>query len=484
MSPDQENHVTADSGATADETAEVTQVEVQVRVSRFRVRRHTGETAEGTQVELPAAPDVPAADVPSELLAQSLGQYFQAWRLRIRSGDSGILPVIGGIVLVAVVFQIVTPEHSFLRPSNLVFIFGLSTVYMVLAMAETVVLLLAEIDLSVGAVALIGGTIAFKLVQQPGPDWPWWAGILAALAICGVIGALQGALTSRLKIPSFVVTLAGFLLFSGILIIVLGGADGFVNLDSSETNQRIIYDLVQGNIVPVASWVLLAVAVVAVGTALWLRAASRRRQGLVAPPVGLTVVRIALVAVIGVVVVLICNVNRGTSLVTVQGLPWVVPIVLVLLGAWTVLLERTRFGRYVYAIGGNPEAARRAGVSLVGIRTWSFALCSATAGLGGILLGSFFYGEYSTNTADPGQLVLYTVAAAVIGGVSLFGGRGKAIHGVLGGLLIGAIAYGVSLLNLGEYATPMEYILPGAVLLAAVLIDTQSRRGTGSVTRV
>ncbi len=166
-----------------------------------------------------------AADVPPELLAQSLGQYLRAWWLRVRSGNSGVLPVVLAIVLVAVVFQIVTPEHAFLRPSNLVYIFGLSTVYMVLAMAETVVLLLAEIDLSVGAVALIGGVIAFKLVQQPGPDWPWWAAMITALVCCGVIGALQGTLTARLRIPSFVVTLGGFLLFSGILIVILGGAD-------------------------------------------------------------------------------------------------------------------------------------------------------------------------------------------------------------------------------------------------------------------
>jgi D-xylose transport system permease protein len=365
-----------------------------------------------------------------------------------------------------------------------VYIFGLSTVYIVLAIAETVVLLIAEIDLSVGAVALIGGVIAFKLVQQPGPSWPWWAAILAALVACGVFGALGGTLVARLKIPSFVVTLAGFLLFSGILIVALGGADGSVNLDSSQFNQAVIYNLVQGVISPVASWIILAVAVVAWGTAVWLRASGRRRKGLVAPPVSVTIARIVLVALVGAAVVAICNVNRGTSLKTVQGVPWVIPIVLVVAGVWTLVLERTRFGRYLYAIGGNPEAARRAGVSLAGMRTWAFALCSATAALGGILLGSFFFGEYSTNTADPGQLVLYTVAAAVIGGVSLFGGRGKAIHGVLGGLLIGGIAYGVSLLNLGSLSTPLEYIVPGAVLLAAVAIDVLSRRGAGSVTRV
>ena len=448
-----------------------------------------GETPTGTAdasmaVDLTAAPQVAAAAVPPELLAQSLRQYLRAWWLRVRSGNSGVLPVVLAMVLVAVIFEIITPEHAFLRPSNLVYIFGLSTVYMVLAMAETVVLLLGEIDLSVGAVALIGGVIAFKLVQQPGPAWPWWAAILAALAGCGLIGALQGTLTARLKIPSFIVTLGGFLLFSGILIVVLGGANGNVTVSSTAPNQRVIYDMVQGLIAPVVGWVALAVVVGAVGTAIWLRAAARRRQGLVAPPVSLTAITIGLVALVGAAVVMISNVNRGTALVAVEGVPWVIPIVLVVLSAWTLLLQRTRFGRYVYAIGGNPEAARRAGVSLAAIRTWAFALCSATAGLGGILLGSFFFGEYSTNTADPGQLVLYSVGAAVIGGVSLFGGRGKAIHGVLGGLLIGSIAYGVSLLNLGTLATPLEYILPGGVLLAAVLVDVLSRRGAGSVTRV
>ena len=434
--------------------------------------------------DLTAAPEAAAADVPPELLAQSLGQYLRAWWVRIRSGDSGILPVVLGLVVVAVVFEIITPEHAFLRPSNLVYIFGLSTVYMVLAMAETVVLLLGEIDLSVGAVALFGGVIAFKLVQQPGPAWPWWAAMLAALVGCGLIGAFTGTLTARLRIPSFVVSLAMFLLFSGILVVVLGGANGTVSVSSSAPNQRVFYDMVQGLIAPVAGWVALAVVVGAVGTALWLRAAARRRQGLVAPPASLTAIRIALVALVGAAVVLICNINRGTALVTVQGVPWVIPIVLVVLGVLTLLLQRTRFGRYVYAIGGNPEAARRAGVSVAAIRTWAFALCSAIAGLGGILLGSFFFGQYSTNTADPGQLVLYSVAAAVIGGVSLFGGRGKAIHGVLGGLLVGAIAYGVSLLSLGQLATPLQYIVPGVVLIVAVLVDVLSRRGTGSVTHV
>jgi D-xylose transport system permease protein len=425
-----------------------------------------------------------AAEIPPELLAQSLGQYLRAWLGRIRSGNSGVLPVVLAIVIVAFVFEVITPQHAFLRPSNLVYIFGLSTVYMVLAMAETAVLLLAEVDLSTGAVALIGGVITFKLVQQPGPDWPWWAAVLASLACCGGIGALQGALVALLRIPSFVVTLAGFLLFSGILIVILGGADSTVSLNTAVPNQNFIYEMVQGLITPVVGWIVLAVVVVAVGASMWLRTTGRRRQGLVAPPLGLTAIKIALVAIVGAAVVIVCSLNRGSSLKTVTGVPWVIPIVLVLLGAWTLVLQRTRFGRYIYAIGGNPEAARRAGVSLPAIRISAYAASSATAALGGILLGSFFYGQYSTNTADPGQLVLYSIAAAVIGGVSLFGGRGKAIHGILGGLLIGGIAYGVSLLNLGSLSTPLEYILPGGVLLAAVLIDVLSRRGAGSVTGV
>ena len=446
----------------------------------------SGETPAGTagagMADLTLDTKVAEAEVPPELVAQSLGQYLRAWWLQVRSGNSGVLPVVLAIVIVAVVFEIITPEHAFLRPSNLVYVFGLSTVYMVLAIAETAVLLLAEVDLSVGAVALIGGVIAFKLVQQPGPNWPWWAAILAALAVCGAIGAAQGALTAVVKIPSFVVTLAGFLLFSGLLVVILGGADSSVNLNTSDPNQNVIYEMVQGLITPAAGWIVLAVLVVAAGASLWLRTAARRRQGLTAPPSALIAIRIALVAIVGAAVVIICNANRGTSLKTVEGVPWVIPIVLAVLGVWTLVLGRTRFGRYMYAIGGNPEAARRAGVSLVAIRIWAFAFCSATAALGGILLGSFFFGQYSTNTADPGQLVLYSIAAAVIGGVSLFGGRGKAVHGILGGLLIGGIAYGVSLLNLGSLSTPLQYILPGGVLLIAVLVDVLSRRG--SVTRV
>jgi D-xylose transport system permease protein len=432
-------------------------------------------------VDLTAAAQVAVAELPPEILAQSLGQYLRAWGQRVRSGESGVLPVLLGIVVVATVFGIITPENAYLRPSNLVYIFGLSTVYMVLATAEIVVLLLGEIDLSIGSVGLLGGTIAFKLVQQnPGAKWPWWAAILASLLCCGIIGAIQGTLVSRLRIPSFVVTLAGFLLFQGIIIIILGGADGTLTVSSQVPNQSVVFNLVQGVINPTASWVVLAVLVLIAAAALLTRAFARRRSGLVAPPISVVVIRIVLMAALGAAVVAICDENLPS------GVPEVIPIVLGIVGLWTLLLQRTQYGRYVYAIGGNPEAARRAGVNLAVVRTAAFALCSATAGFAGILLGSFFYGQYSTNDADPGQLILYSVAAAVIGGTSLFGGRGKPIHGLLGGLMIGGIAYGVSLLSLGTLSTPLTYILPGGVLLIAVVVDVLSRRGatTGSVARV
>jgi D-xylose transport system permease protein len=242
----------------------------------------------------------------------------------------------------------------------------------------------------------------------------------------------------------------------------------------------VIFNLVQGVIDPVAGWIVLAVLVVITAVMLLSRTAARRRAGLVAPPISVVAIRIVFMAVIGAGVVAIGVANLPS------GVPELVPIVLGIVGFWTLLLTRTKFGRYVYAIGGNPEAARRAGVNLALVRTSAFALCSATAGFGGILLGSRFFGQYSTNEADPGQLILYSVAAAVIGGTSLFGGRGKPIHGLLGGLLIGGIAYGVSLVPLGSLSTPLEYILPGAVLLIAVLVDVLSRRGarTGSVSRV
>jgi D-xylose transport system permease protein len=203
----------------------------------------------------------------------------------------------------------------------------------------------------------------------------------------------------------------------------------------------------------------------------WRRESRRRASGLVAPPASLTLAKILGVLVAGIVVVLICNTNRGV-LTPIRGVPWVVLIVLGVLVLWTFLLGRTRFGRYVYAIGGNAEAARRAGVSLVTIRTLCFTLASFTAGIAGIIYASRL--RSVSTSIDGGTLVLYAVAAAVIGGTSLFGGRGKAAHAVLGGLVIAAIDNGMGLQGYSAY---VRYIVTALVLLAAVTIDALARRG-------
>ena len=434
------------------------------------------------QADPTAAADAGTLEVPPEIVAQTLGEYLRGWAARVRSGESGMLPVIAGLAVIIVIFQVISPHHVFLSAGNLVNLFQQSAVFMVLAMAEAFALLLGEIDLSVGYVAAVGAVIGVQLAQPTTTNWPWWAAIAAALLVCAGIGAVQGTLITRLGLPSFIVTLAGLLVFNGLMLILLllGPFSGYPSLAGPGDNLKVLYDLMWGAIDPVVSWIAMAVIVGLLGLGLWLRESSRRRSGLVAPPASLTVIKILLMAAVGVTVVAICNVNRA-NIGTVEGVPWVIPIVLVVLGAWTVLLERTRYGRYVYAIGGNPEAARRAGIDLAGIRTLAFVLCSFTAGIGGLLYASYLGGM--SNNVNGGQLVLYAVAAAVIGGTSLFGGRGRVIHGVIGGLVIGGIYNGMYLLGLN---VQWQFIVTGFVLVVAVTIDALSRRGAaaGSAARV
>jgi D-xylose transport system permease protein len=434
--------------------------------------------------DLTAAPEVAEKEVPPALVAQSLGDYVRAWSARIRAGDSGVLPVIAAMVAIVVVFTIWSPNHVFLSPVNLVNLFQQSAVVMVLAMGEGFALVLGEIDLSVGFVGACGAAITVQLVQPVTTHWPWWAAIIAGLLFCAVFGAIQGTLITRLRLPSFIVTLGGYLIANGLFLIILGFGpfSGFPLLAANDTNVQTVYQLMWGNIDPTLSWILAAIVVLGVGGFLWWSDRRRRTSGLVAPPPSLTYVKVGLIAVVALVVVALCNANRAaTGFVILSGVPYVIPIVLVVLAAWTILLERTRYGRYVYAIGGNPEAARRAGVDLTVIRTVAFVLCSVTAGIAMLLYASLLGGM--SNNVQGGQYVLYAVAAAVIGGTSLMGGRGKALHGILGGLVIGGINNGM---NLQGLRFELQYIVTGLVLLAAVAIDALSRRGasSGSVNRV
>ncbi len=421
-------------------------------------------------VDLTLDAEAATADVPPELLAQSLGQYLRAWWLRVRGGNSGVLPVVLAIVVVAISFQIA--NSKFLSSQNLVNLFEQSTVYMVLAMAEIFALLLGEIDLSVGLVMGLASVVVAELVQPSGAGWPWWVAIIVALLACSAFGAIQGFLVARLKMPSFIVTLGGLLILEGVGILVLGGT--LVGIGNSRfTNEVVVYDIFWGQFSPLVSWILLVVLVGAAGTGLWLRDVSKRRHGLETAPRSLTALKIVLMVAAGIALVAICNVNRAHFGV-IEGVPYIVPIVLVVLVASTVLLQRTRFGRYVYAIGGNPEAARRAGVSLTSVRIWGFVLSALTSGIAGVLFASWQVSLTTNIIKAANSYVLLAVAAAVIGGTSLFGGRGKTIHGVLGGLVIGGIYNGLYLLGVSSQWID---VVVAAVLIAAAIIDVLSRRG-------
>ena len=432
-----------------------------------------GETPAGTAgagtVDLTADAKVEAADIPPELAAETLGQYFRASWARVRGGNSGVLPVVLGLVVVAIGFQIA--NSKFLSAQNLVNLFEQSTVYMLLAIAEIFALLLGEIDLSVGLVMGLGSVVVAELVQPTGANLPWWAAIISTLVACAAVGFIQGSIVARLRMPSFIVTLGGLLILEGVAIIVLGGS--LVGIGNSAFhNEVVIYDIFWGSFTPLVSWILMVVIVGAAGIGLWLREASKRRHGLEAPPPSLTALKILLMAVSGIAVVAICNVNRA-HFGTIEGVPYIILIVLIVLVACTVLLQRTRFGRYVYAIGGNAEAARRAGVSLPSIRTWCFVLSAVISGIAGVLFASWQVSLTTNIIKASNNYVLLAVAAAVIGGTSLFGGRGKTIHGVLGGLVIGAIYNGLYLL--GVQSQWIDVVV-AAVLLAAALIDVLSRR--------
>lgn len=431
----------------------------------------TASAADGQPIEVVAAGA--SASVPvgaAELVVDSFGEYLATWWKKVRSGDSGALPVVAGLVLIVVIFQVQQPK--FLSVLNIVNLIVQGAVFMLLGMAEMFALLMGEIDLSVGYTAGLGAAVCAVLLT-PQYGWPWWGAILGAMAFTTLAGVLQGTLITRLGLPSFVVTLGGLLGFEGLLIWVINSAKDATG-GTIRISNNVVNDIVNGNISPTAGWIALAVVVV-VFAAITLRRDTRRRaSGLAAPPSALTVLRIALVAAAGVVLLLVCNANRS-QLVVLRGVPFVVPVVLAVLVGWTFLLNRMRFGRYVYAIGGNPEAARRAGVRLARVRTACFGLAGLTAGIAGIVYESRL-GSISSNV-NGGTYVLYAVAAAVIGGTSLFGGRGRPLHAVLGGVVIAAIYNGLGLIGVGAAA---QYMVTALVLLAAVTMDRLTRRSAAT----
>jgi D-xylose transport system permease protein len=423
----------------------------------------TTETAPGTRNEAP----VTATGASAELLAGSVGEYLRIWFKRIRSGESGALPVIIGLIAIVIFFEV--KSSVFLSAGNLVNLMTQAAFLITLGMAEVFVLLLGEIDLAAGFTAACGAVIALWLVAKGNP---WWVAILACLAATAAYGAIQGFIITRLRLPSFVVTLAGYLGLSGALLFLIDATGSIGNGGVIRLNNNVLNDIETGALSAAASWIVMTVLVVLAGGMMYLQDRRRRVNGLVAPPLSITLLKIAAVAMAGVVVVLVGNTNRGTLFLAVRGLPWVVLVVLAVLVTYTTLLGRTRFGRYIYAIGGNAEAARRAGVNVSRIKVAAFALCGLTAGITGIIYSSYL-GSISSGV-NGGQLVLNAVAAAVIGGTSLFGGRGKMLDALLGGLVVGVIANGLQLLGLNA---PAQLMWTALVLVAAVTVDALTRRG-------
>ena len=409
---------------------------------------------------------ISSPDASADLLANSFGDYVRIVAQRIRSGESGALPVIAGLIVIVILFQV--KNSLFLSAGNLVNLMAQSAFIITLGMAEVFVLLLGDIDLAAGYTAACGAVVALWMLALGDP---WWAAVLVALAGSAAYGALQGIVTAKLGVPSFVVTLAGLLGLSGLLLYLINatgslGVGGVINLHNS-----IVNDIENGYLNPTATWIVMIVIAGLAGVVMYYTDYRRRSAGLVAPPLSVTLLKIAGVVAAAVIVAWVANINRG-RLIVLEGMPWSVLVVLAILFLWSVLLGRTRFGRYVYAIGGNTEAARRAGVSIVRIRTIAFTLCGLTAGMTGIIYASYL-GSISSNV-DGGQNVLMGVAAAVIGGTSLFGGRGKMLHAIIGGLVVGVIYNGLELLGMSAAAQLMWTAL---VLLAAVIVDRITRRG-------
>ena len=372
---------------------------------------------------------------------------------RMSRGELGSIRVILGIAVIWTIFQLANDRFlSAINLSNLTLqIAAVATI----SIGVVLVLLLGEIDLSVGAVSGLAAAVMAVLTVKQGvaPGLALIAGLLVGTAI----GLFNGFMVTAFGIPSFVVTLAGLLAWQGALLWVLGDT-GSVNLPDS-----IITDLTSTFFEPAVGWALGIAAIAAYAGSLFLRRRGRVSAGLDAEPVALLGVRVALVAAAIVIAILILNADRGVPLAAL--------IVVLLMVFFTFLTERTRWGRHVFAVGGNQEAARRAGIRVNRIKLSVFALASTLAAAGGILAASRLLSV--NQQSGSGDVLLLAIAGPVIAGTSLFGGRGFIWSALLGAIVIGSISNGMDLLGLDS---DIKFMITGAVLLLAVTIDAVTRR--------
>ena len=399
----------------------------------------------------------------SPTLKDAMGDYWS----RIKAGDIGALPAVLGLVVLCGVFGAMS--NVFLTPGNFANLLTQAAAVTVIAMGLVFVLLLGEIDLSAGYASGVCGAVLVILITNHG--WAWYLALPVSILVGCLLGFSIGTLVARLGIPSFVVTLAAFLGFQGLLLL-LAGEGGTIQIED-----KAILSVENNNLTPTISWIFYIVVSVLYILSGLNRINSRRKVGLKAELLKLWILKT--VGLLGVTGIAVFALNRERSnnpqLVSLKGIPVVVPVILALLVMGTFVLGRTAFGRHIYAVGGNAEAARRAGINVKNVRIAAFVICSALSAIAGMLFASR-QNSISPTTGGSSTL-LYAVGAAVIGGTSLFGGKGKMRDAILGGLVVAVIDNGMGLLG---YAAGIKYIVTGVVLLVSAGVDAVSRRGASA----
>jgi D-xylose transport system permease protein len=403
---------------------------------------------------------------------QSLGAVFEDYRARVRGGEVGALPAAAGAVVLVIVFTAMSGT-KFTNAFNFSNLILQTSAIAVFAMGLVFVLLLGEIDLSAGYAGGVTAAVVGQLMTDHGVNW-----VLAVIAglLCGAaIGLVNGLLVARLGVPSFVVTLAGFLAFQGILLLQTGAGGTIAYRDEH------VLAIMNKNMPLWLGWTFAVVTVVAFAALGFSRRLQRQRAGLPTPTILVWVLKSAVFAavVVAATAYLSKERSRNVFLASLKGVPIVVVIVAALLVVLTFLLTRTAWGRHVYAVGGNTEAARRAGINVARVKISCFMMCSTLAAVGGILLAS------RTNSVNPStggsDTLLFAVGAAVIGGTSLFGGRGRVLDGILGAIVIQMIVNGMTLQGQPQGRV---YVITGVVLLLAASVDAISRRRATATGRV
>ncbi len=400
----------------------------------------------------------------------TLRGYTRDYVARVKGGELGAIPALAGLVVITAVFAIV--HQGFLSAYNIEALVIQAAPIIIMAMGLIFVLLLGEIDLSAGTTGGLCSAIMAVLLLRHGASW--WLSIIVALLAGAAIGFGMGWLRARVGIPSFVITLATFLAFQGITLILIGGQGSVIVPGSSPLIK------LENSFVPqTVAWGLLALVVAGYAAVKVNDAAGRRRAGLPPVPLAVIVVKVLSLAVLGAVFTYLMGINRNLTTNAffsnkAQGMPWVVLLVAVLFAAGQFVLSRTRYGRHLYSVGGNEEASRRAGIAVSRIRISVFVVCSTMAAVSGMTAASLLQSVQSN--AGAGNTLLLAVGAAVIGGTSLFGGHGRMVDAVLGGLVVAVITNGMSDLIQGANSAGFEWVVTGAVLLLAAGFDAVVRR--------